>query len=168
MLVLSRQKEQEIIIVNEKDESKNIKIKIVDIRGDKVRIGIMAPVDIPVHRLEVYESIQREEPEPNGPGNRKRENGDDYRSTIGQFTGQKLFFAGKPNKKLYQGDIIMSSPMSDLNTKTISGVVIWNNDEAAWAVRFDISGVVLPLVQVMSNYRCRIIGNIHDDTKLLE
>jgi carbon storage regulator len=38
----------------------NIVITIVDIRGDKVRLGIEAPSDIPVHRQEVYEAIQRE------------------------------------------------------------------------------------------------------------
>jgi carbon storage regulator len=35
-------------------------ITIVDIRGDKVRIGIEAPADIPVHRQEVYDAIRRE------------------------------------------------------------------------------------------------------------
>jgi carbon storage regulator len=38
----------------------NIVITIVDIRGDKVRLGINAPTEIPVHRQEVYEAIQRE------------------------------------------------------------------------------------------------------------
>ena len=38
----------------------NIVITIVDIRGDKVRLGINAPSEIPVHRQEVYEAIQRE------------------------------------------------------------------------------------------------------------
>jgi carbon storage regulator len=38
----------------------NIVVTIVDIRGDKVRLGIAAPQDIPVHRQEVYEAIQRE------------------------------------------------------------------------------------------------------------
>lgn len=53
MLVLSRKKD-EVIMVGE------IKIAVVDIRGDKVRLGIHAPKDVPVHRLEVYEAIQRE------------------------------------------------------------------------------------------------------------
>ena len=54
MLVLSRQKEQTIMIGD------NIEITVVDIRGDKVRLGIAAPSEIPVHRKEVYDAIQRE------------------------------------------------------------------------------------------------------------
>ena len=54
MLVLSRQRDESIFIGD------NIKITVVDIRGDKVRLGINAPVEIPVHRQEVYEAIQRE------------------------------------------------------------------------------------------------------------
>lgn len=54
MLVLSRCRDESIIIGN------NIIITIVDIRGDKVRLGINAPAEIPVHRQEVYEAIQRE------------------------------------------------------------------------------------------------------------
>ncbi len=38
----------------------NIEITVVDIRGDRVRIGISAPHDVPVHRKEVYEAIRRE------------------------------------------------------------------------------------------------------------
>ena len=54
MLVLSRQKDETIKIGDD------IEITIVDIRGDKVRLGITAPPHIPVHRKEVYEAIQRE------------------------------------------------------------------------------------------------------------
>ena len=54
MLVLSRHRDQSIIIGD------NIVVTIVDIRGDKVRLGIDAPTEIPVHRREVYEAIQRE------------------------------------------------------------------------------------------------------------
>ncbi len=54
MLVLSRQRDESIIIGD------NIVITIVDIRGDKVRLGIDAPKEVPVHRREVYEAIQRE------------------------------------------------------------------------------------------------------------
>jgi carbon storage regulator len=54
MLVLSRHRDESIIIGDD------VVITIVDIRGDKVRLGINAPQDIPVHRREVYEAIQRE------------------------------------------------------------------------------------------------------------
>ncbi len=54
MLVLSRQRDESIIIGD------NVQITVVDIRGDKVRLGIVAPAEIPVHRKEVYDAIQRE------------------------------------------------------------------------------------------------------------
>ena len=54
MLVLSRQRDESIIIGD------NIVITIVDIRGDKVRLGINAPREISVHRKEVYDAIRRE------------------------------------------------------------------------------------------------------------
>lgn len=53
MLVLSRQRDQEIVIGD------NIVVTVIEIRGDKVRLGIKAPAEIPVHRHEVYEQIQR-------------------------------------------------------------------------------------------------------------
>ena len=54
MLVLSRQRDETIMIGDE------IELTIVDIRGDKVRIGIQAPATVAVHRKEVYEAIKRE------------------------------------------------------------------------------------------------------------
>lgn len=54
MLVLSRQRDETIMIGDD------IEITVVDIRGDKVRLGITAPNTVPVHRKEVYEAIQRE------------------------------------------------------------------------------------------------------------
>ena len=54
MLVLSRQRDESIIIGD------NIVITIVDIRGDKVRLGIEAPRSVSVHRHEVWVAIQRE------------------------------------------------------------------------------------------------------------
>jgi carbon storage regulator len=54
MLVLSRKKDESIMIGDE------VEITIVDVRGDKVRLGITAPKSIPVHRREVYDAIQRE------------------------------------------------------------------------------------------------------------
>ncbi len=53
MLVLSRKKNESIVINNE------IKIVVVEIRGDKVRLGVEAPRDVPVHRQEVYDAIMR-------------------------------------------------------------------------------------------------------------
>lgn len=52
MLVLSRQKDESIRIGDE------ITITIVDVRGDKVRVGITAPKDIKVHRQEIYQLIK--------------------------------------------------------------------------------------------------------------
>jgi carbon storage regulator len=54
MLVLSRQRDESIMIGD------NVVVTVVDIRGDKVRLGIQAPHEVPVHRREVYEAIQRE------------------------------------------------------------------------------------------------------------
>jgi carbon storage regulator len=54
MLVLSRQRDESIIIGD------NVQITIVDIRGDKVRLGIEAPANVTVHRKEVFDAIQRE------------------------------------------------------------------------------------------------------------
>jgi carbon storage regulator len=84
MLVLSRQRDESIIIGDD------IEITVVDIRGDKVRLGVSAPKEISVHRKEVYDAIRRENREaaqvkpedlsalgkmtpktPNGPGPNK-------------------------------------------------------------------------------------------------
>ena len=54
MLVLSRQRDETIVI----DDS--IRITIVDVRGDKVRIGVQAPRDVSVHRQEIYDVIKLE------------------------------------------------------------------------------------------------------------
>lgn len=54
MLVLSRYEQQSIVIGDD------IVITVVEIRGDKVRLGITAPLDVPVNRDEVYEAIQRD------------------------------------------------------------------------------------------------------------
>ncbi|MBN1341931.1 MAG: carbon storage regulator CsrA [Phycisphaerae bacterium] len=54
MLVLSRQRDETIMIGDD------VEITVVDIRGDKVRLGITAPTRIPVHRKEVYDAIKRE------------------------------------------------------------------------------------------------------------
>ena len=57
MLVLSRKKNESIVI------NDDITIAVVEIRGDKVRLGISAPREIPVHRQEVFDAINRSEGE---------------------------------------------------------------------------------------------------------
>ncbi len=54
MLVLSRQKDESIMIGDD------VEITIVDVRGDKVRLGINAPRSVSVHRKEIYLAIQKE------------------------------------------------------------------------------------------------------------
>ena len=70
MLVLSRKKDESIVINND------ITIVVVEIRGDKVRLGVEAPKDVPVHRQEVYDAIARGESGPilseAEPGNPQR------------------------------------------------------------------------------------------------
>ena len=53
MLVLSRKKNESIVI------NDDITVVVVEIRGDKVRLGVEAPKEIPVHRREVYDAIKR-------------------------------------------------------------------------------------------------------------
>lgn len=55
MLVLSRKKNESIVI------NDDIVIMVVDVRGDKVRLGIQAPREVTVHRREVYEAIKQSE-----------------------------------------------------------------------------------------------------------
>jgi carbon storage regulator len=60
MLVLSRKKNESIVINND------ITIVVVEIRGDKVRLGVEAPKEVPVHRREVYDAIKRNAAAQNG------------------------------------------------------------------------------------------------------
>lgn len=57
MLVLSRKKNESIVI------NDDIVVTVVEIRGDKVRLGIVAPKEIPVHRQEVHDAIHDNQPE---------------------------------------------------------------------------------------------------------
>lgn len=57
MLVLSRKKNERIVIGD------NIVITVVEVRGDRVRLGIEAPQEVPIHRSEVHAEIRREEPQ---------------------------------------------------------------------------------------------------------
>lgn len=61
MLVLSRKKNESIVI------NDDITIVVVEIRGDKVRLGVEAPKEVPVHRNEVYEAIRRSQDSTNSP-----------------------------------------------------------------------------------------------------
>jgi carbon storage regulator len=58
MFVLSRQIDESIMIGDD------VEVIIVDIRGDKVRLGITCPKDIPVHRKEIWDALQREKKTP--------------------------------------------------------------------------------------------------------
>jgi carbon storage regulator len=60
MLVLSRKKNESIVI------NDDITIVVVEIRGDKVRLGVEAPKEIPVHRREVYDAIKRSQEQEEG------------------------------------------------------------------------------------------------------
>ncbi|WP_165067130.1 carbon storage regulator CsrA [Paludisphaera rhizosphaerae] len=64
MLVLSRKK-NETIIINDR-----ITVTVIEIRGDKVRLGIDAPKDVAVHRREVYEAIQQSQARSEDQGSR--------------------------------------------------------------------------------------------------
>ena len=61
MLVLSRKKDEVIVIGD------NIKVMVIEVRGDKVRLGVDAPRDVSVHRQEVYDAIQAQSA-PGEPG----------------------------------------------------------------------------------------------------
>ncbi len=63
MLVLSRKKNESIVI------NDDISIVVVEIRGDKVRLGVEAPKEVPVHRREVYDAIKRAELNVEAPAN---------------------------------------------------------------------------------------------------
>ncbi len=54
MLVLSRKRDEKVVIGN------SIVVTVVEVRGDKVRLGFQAPREIPIHRHEVWQAIQRD------------------------------------------------------------------------------------------------------------
>jgi carbon storage regulator len=61
MLVLSRKRDERIVIGD------NIVITVVEVRGDKVRLGIEAPSEVPVHRQEVIDAMRRSEAQTKAP-----------------------------------------------------------------------------------------------------
>lgn len=67
MLVLSRSKNESIII------NHNIRVCVVEVRGDRVRLGIEAPKDVPVHRDEVEFEILKQEAAKSGEGSKGTE-----------------------------------------------------------------------------------------------
>jgi len=73
MLVLSRHKDESIMI------GENVEIIIVDVRGNKVRLGITAPKDVSVHRKEVYKTIQREKTTKNHQRKRRTHESQGYK-----------------------------------------------------------------------------------------
>jgi len=69
MLVLSRKKNESIVI------NENIVITVIEVRGDKVRLGIQAPREVPIHRNEVYEALLQQSQQKNEDADTFTENG---------------------------------------------------------------------------------------------
>lgn len=63
MLVLARQRGESVVIGGGDSGLPEMVVTVVDIRGDKIRFGIDAPKNVPVHRKEVYDAIQRQNAE---------------------------------------------------------------------------------------------------------
>ena len=91
MLGLSRQRDESIMIGD------NIEIIIVDVRGDKVRLGITAPKSIPVHRREIYDAIQREK-------RQKKESQEQQQEPQQQDSNDKEAKDEKPQEQQDSGD----------------------------------------------------------------
>lgn len=79
MLVLSRKKNESIMI------NDNITVTVIEIRGDKVRLGIEAPKDVSVHRQEVYDAINGQRNDPSADGTLRR---DEHSSSIRPESGR--------------------------------------------------------------------------------
>ena len=79
MLILSRQRDESIMIGDD------VEIIVVDVRGDKVRIGITAPKNIPVHRREIYDAIQREKNDSKGSDKPDSEKKDPENNDFGRI-----------------------------------------------------------------------------------
>ncbi len=113
MLVLSRQRDETIMIGDE------IEITVVDIRGDKVRLGINAPTRIAVHRKEIYDAIRAE-------NQRAAEiSGNDLATVKSAFAGSKpvpgrpaLTQAPAPMKARIAGNLVAPAPLPMRSEKT--------------------------------------------------
>jgi carbon storage regulator len=90
MLVLSRKKNESLMI------GEKIEVIVVEIRGDKVRLGIRYPVELPVHREEVYEAIGKT-PAQNGPVNVEQ---------WGPMSSGMLVLSRKKNESIVIADVI--------------------------------------------------------------
>ena len=88
MLVLSRRKDESVIINND------IRVVVVEIRGDKVRLGVEAPKEVPVHRSEVYEAISRGDFEVSGSPARAENSGNPNGLNEIELTGDSQQAAG--------------------------------------------------------------------------
>src|SRR5229473_3289990 len=76
MLVLSRKKNESIVINND------ITVTVVEIRGDKVRLGLVAPKEVPIHRQEVYDAIHSQGGQPPAPSTLAAEIEDPWRPRL--------------------------------------------------------------------------------------
>ena len=84
MLVLSRKKNESIVI------NGKITVTVVEIRGDKVRLGIEAPMEVPVHRQEVYERIRAQGEDPDAASSAARHQDDALANPISGGPGPSL------------------------------------------------------------------------------
>ena len=94
MLVLSRKKNESIVINND------IVVTVVEIRGDKVRLGIVAPKEVPVHRQEVFDAIHgKETPERTrrGPSDRQQAGRLNRRRSPSAVSGRLRRPMGRPS-----------------------------------------------------------------------
>ena len=91
MLVLSRYKDQSIYIGDD------IVVTIVDVRGDRIRLGVEAPANVPVHRQEIYEEIKRKKDSPDEPETRAKGSGRadlDRNGYTRELRAVRSFYAG--------------------------------------------------------------------------
>jgi carbon storage regulator len=101
MLVLSRQRDETIMIGDD------IEITVVDVRGDKVRLGINAPARIAVHRKEVYEAIRAENERA------ARVDGDDLAELSKSALGRVREGAAKPGISNRSSGLVQTQPPND-------------------------------------------------------
>ncbi len=84
MLVLSRKRDEWIVIGEGPDQ---VRVMVVDVRGDKVRLGFEAAAHVQIHRQEVYDAIHKEK---EADGNAKLKRGDDGDEMVGDLYGESV------------------------------------------------------------------------------